>query len=97
MIVFPEGSRGEPETMSGLKKGIYHLVNEHKTCPVIPVVMRGLGRALPKGTAMLVPFNCDVVLGVPIARFENADDFLITMQVEYQQLAQACIVTNHEE
>ncbi|HHF2907555.1 1-acyl-sn-glycerol-3-phosphate acyltransferase [Vibrio alginolyticus] len=97
LIIFPEGSRGEPETMSGLKKGIYHLVNEHKTCPVIPVVMRGLGRALPKGTAMLVPFNCDVVLGVPIARFENADDFLITMQVEYQQLAQECIVTNHEE
>lgn len=97
LIIFPEGSRGEPETMSGLKKGIYHLVNEHQACPVIPVVMRGLGRALPKGTAMFVPFNCDVVLGAPIAKFDDADEFLVTMQAEYQQLAQACIVTQYEE
>lgn len=97
LIIFPEGSRGEPETMSGLKKGIYHLVNEHQACPVIPVVMRGLGRALPKGTAMFVPFNCDVVLGAPIAKFKSADDFLTTMQAEYQQLAQACIVTRSEQ
>ncbi|ANU39009.1 lysophospholipid acyltransferase family protein [Vibrio scophthalmi] len=97
LIIFPEGSRGEPETMSGLKKGIYHLVNEHQSCPVIPVVMRGLGRALPKGTAMFVPFNCDVVLGAPIEKFTDADEFLMTMQAQYQQLAQACIVTHYEE
>lgn len=97
LIIFPEGSRGEPETMSGLKKGIYHLVEEHQNCPVIPVVMRGLGRALPKGTAMFVPFNCDVVLGNPIVQFSNAEDFLSTMQSHYQQLAQACIVTQYEQ
>ncbi|KII76430.1 lysophospholipid acyltransferase family protein [Vibrio renipiscarius] len=97
LIIFPEGSRGEPETMSGLKKGIYHLVEEHQNCPVIPVVMRGLGRALPKGTAMFVPFNCDVVLGNPVVQFNNAEDFLNTMQSHYQQLAQACIVTQYEQ
>ena len=97
LIIFPEGSRGEPETMSGLKKGIYHLVNKHHHCPVIPVVMRGLGRALPKGTTMFVPFNCDVVLGDPIDKFTNAGDFLTSMQANYQQLAQACIVTQYQE
>ena len=96
LIIFPEGSRGDPETMSGLKKGIFHLVDEHKNCPVIPVVMRGLGRALPKGTAMFVPFNCDVVLGAPIDKFTDANDFLVTMQANYEQLAQACIVTQYE-
>lgn len=96
LIIFPEGSRGDPETMSSLKKGIYHLVDEHNNCPVIPVVMRGLGRALPKGTAMFVPFNCDVVLGAPIEKFADADDFLVTMQANYQRLAQACIVTQYE-
>ncbi|MFA0412896.1 lysophospholipid acyltransferase family protein [Vibrio renipiscarius] len=97
LIIFPEGSRGEPETMSGLKKGIYHLVEEHQNCPVIPVVMRGLGRALPKGTAMFVPFNCDVVLGHAIEAFTDANDFLNTMQNHYEQLAQACIVTQYEQ
>ncbi|NVJ57338.1 MAG: 1-acyl-sn-glycerol-3-phosphate acyltransferase [Vibrionaceae bacterium] len=97
LIIFPEGSRGEPEVMSGLKKGIYHLTKEHANCPVVPVVMRGLGRALPKGTAMFVPFNCDVVLGEPIEQFSDADDFLCSMQKQYAELAQQCIVTNYDE
>ncbi|GAA5647625.1 lysophospholipid acyltransferase family protein [Vibrio proteolyticus] len=91
LIIFPEGSRGEPEIMSGLKKGIYHLLRQHEQCSVTPVVMRGLGRSLPKGTAMLVPFNCDVVIGEPIRHFEDASHFIQTMQNCYQQLTQHCI------
>lgn len=93
LIIFPEGSRGEPEVMSGLKKGIYHLKKEHHHCPVVPVVMRGLGRSLPKGTAMFVPFNCDVVLGAGIHSFESADEFLTIMQKQYDSLNEHCIVT----
>ena len=47
LIIFPEGSRGNPEIMSGLKKGIYHLVKQHPNAAVLPVVIRGLGRSLP--------------------------------------------------
>lgn len=97
LIIFPEGSRGEPEVMSGLKKGIFHLTKEHQHCPVIPVVMRGLGRSLPKGTAMFVPFNCDVVLGEAIHKFNDAEEFLLTMQSRYSELAAECIVTNYED
>ncbi|ENM5813174.1 1-acyl-sn-glycerol-3-phosphate acyltransferase [Vibrio mimicus] len=91
LILFPEGSRGEPEIMSGLKKGIYHLVKNHPNRSVLPVVMRGLGRSLPKGTAMFVPFNCDVVIGEPLTGFTDADYFVLTMQKSYQQLATHCI------
>lgn len=91
LLIFPEGSRGEPETMSELKKGIYHLVKKHPQCGVTPVVMRGLGRSLPKGTAMLVPFNCDVVIGDPIYNFSHADQFIDIMQERYQTLAEECI------
>lgn len=96
LLIFPEGSRGEPEIMSDIKKGIYHLVKERENCPVMPVVMRGLGQALPKGTAMLVPFNCDVVLGEPIPSFSDANDFRQTMQTSYETLAKQCIVTPYE-
>lgn len=92
LIIFPEGSRGEPEVMSGLKKGIYHLVRNYNGCPVVPLVMRGLGRSLPKGTAMFVPFNCDVVLGEPIVDFTSSEHFVDTMQVEYDKLSELCIV-----
>ncbi|MGF1708470.1 lysophospholipid acyltransferase family protein [Enterovibrio baiacu] len=91
LLVFPEGSRGEPEVMSGLKKGIYHLVREYDKCPVLPVVMRGLGLSLPKGTAMFVPFNCDVVVGEPLEGFENSDAFLTDMQTAYESLTKHCV------
>ncbi|MGF1770392.1 1-acyl-sn-glycerol-3-phosphate acyltransferase [Enterovibrio makurazakiensis] len=91
LLVFPEGSRGEPEVMSGLKKGIYHLVKEHDKCPILPVVMRGLGMSLPKGTAMFVPFNCDVVVGDPIDEFQSSDAFLVDMQTAYDALSKHCV------
>ncbi len=95
LLIFPEGSRGEPEVMSELKKGIYHLVENRPHCPVVPIVMRGLGRSLPKGTAMFVPFNCDVVIGKPIEQFLNANDFTKIMQLKYAELAEQCIVTTN--
>lgn len=66
-------------------------MKDHSGVSVLPVVMQGLRRSLPKGTAMLVPFNCDVVIGEPQAGFTSAQQFIDTMQTQYQQLAQHCI------
>ena len=61
LIIFPEGTRGEPEKLGKLKKGLYHLVRSRSDTPIIPVVMHGLGRALPRGESLFVPFNCDIM------------------------------------
>ena len=74
LIIFPEGSRGKPEQMSRLKKGLYYLLKEHKNIPVIPIYMRGLGYALPKGEALFVPFNCNVNIGDSICKYESANE-----------------------
>ncbi len=60
VIIFPEGSRGNPEEMSSFKTGIAHLAKEFPTVPVIPVCIHGAGKALPKGEALFVPFVIDV-------------------------------------
>ena len=63
LIVFPEGSRGEPEVLSKFKTGVAHLAQRYPQIPLVPVFMHGLGRALPKGEWVLVPVVCDVLIG----------------------------------
>ena len=95
LILFPEGTRGRSEERQPFKKGIYHLL---KSCPqtaVIPVAMHGLGKALPKGEALLVPFNCDVVLGDPLLVQGNATEFVSHLDSTCRKLLDLCLTKNH--
>ncbi len=65
LILFPEGSRGEPEQMQEFKKGIGILLQKHPEIKYIPVYMRGMGKVLPKGEKLLVPFDSYVLFGEP--------------------------------
>ncbi len=66
VILYPEGTRGEPEKLERFRRGIALLISVLPEVPVVPVFMHGLGRALPKGERVLVPFFCDVICGDPM-------------------------------
>ena len=66
LIIFPEGTRGEPERMQELKSGVAVLASKYPDVPVIPIFMHGLGKSMPKGTFIPVPFFVDVYIGTPM-------------------------------
>jgi|SRR5690625_506657 len=87
VILFPEGSRGEPEQVSRFKSGIYHLLKERPDVPVYPVFMHGLGKSLPKGERVFVPFFCDVFIGESFAWKEDKKEFMNLLQHNMNDLA----------
>ena len=87
VLLFPEGTRGEPERMDQFQTGIAHLAKRHPEVPVIPVFMYGLGKALPKGEAILVPFFCDVFVGEPIPMRGDKQAFMDQLRQSMDALA----------
>ncbi len=66
LIVFPEGTRGEPEQMTRIKSGVARLVERMPATTLVPVFMHGLGKTLPRGAWLPVPFSCDVLVGTAL-------------------------------
>jgi len=87
LIIFPEGSRGQPEAFQTFKKGIGHLARARRKVPVIPIFMHGLGKALPKGSSLLVPFNVTVSVGVPLYGKQSYDAFVAELEAAMTALA----------
>ncbi len=87
LVLFPEGTRGEPETFKEFKKGIGHLAHALPKVPVVPIFMYGLGKALPKGSALLVPFNVTVSVGEPLYGTPSYSEFVSKLQRSMTDLA----------
>jgi 1-acyl-sn-glycerol-3-phosphate acyltransferase len=98
LIIYPEGSRGEPESIASFQSGIAHLAKRHPDVPIYPVFIYGLGKVLPKGEHVLVPFFCDVAIGVPIFWSGSKQIFMDSLQLTIQALSeQINITTSHDD
>jgi 1-acyl-sn-glycerol-3-phosphate acyltransferase len=87
LLIYPEGSRGNPESLAHFKTGIAHLAKRHPQIPIYPIFLHGLGKALPKGEALLVPFFCDVFIGNSLYWTEDKQGFIELLSQSMRELA----------
>ncbi|CAM3300225.1 1-acyl-sn-glycerol-3-phosphate acyltransferase [Flavobacterium longum] len=65
LIIFPEGTRGEPEVQQPLKPGVALVLSQRPHIKYIPAYMKGMGKAMPKDDGLIVPHNASLVFGDP--------------------------------
>ena len=65
LILFPEGTRGSGDEPAAFRAGVAHLIERAPQVPVVPVWLQNMGRSLPKGAFIPVPFFCEVRIGKP--------------------------------
>lgn len=87
VIFFPEGTRGEPEQLKQLKSGLSRLAERQPRVPIYPIFMHGVGKALPRGEALLVPFFVDVFVGAPLYWGGDRTGFLERYRQSMAELA----------
>lgn len=86
LLLFPEGTRGEPEQMTTFKSGVAHLMKCRPDVPAVPIFMHGLGKALPRGEALLVPNICDISIGEPLHWLEDKASTMGKLEHAFQEL-----------
>ncbi|MBD2258005.1 lysophospholipid acyltransferase family protein [Pseudanabaena sp. FACHB-2040] len=87
LILYPEGSRGKPEHLGEFRSGIAHLAKQHPEVPIVPIFLQGLGKALPKGERLLVPFLCWTYIGEPLYWSGQKKAFLEQLTAHIQALS----------
>jgi 1-acyl-sn-glycerol-3-phosphate acyltransferase len=87
VILFPEGTRGEPEQLGAFKSGVAHLARQHPAVPVIPVFMHGQGKSLPRGAYLPVPLFCDVFVGEALYGEADHRAFMQRLTERMRQIA----------
>jgi len=65
LIIFPEGTRGSGDSIGPFRSGVAHLIEKMPDVVIVPACLVNMGRSLPKGEFIPVPFFCEVRLGEP--------------------------------
>ncbi|MFA5141003.1 MAG: 1-acyl-sn-glycerol-3-phosphate acyltransferase [Elusimicrobiota bacterium] len=66
ILIFPEGTRGEPDRMAPFQAGVGHLAKSFPDIPIVPVCVLGAGRSMPRGASVPVPVWTTVEFGSPL-------------------------------
>lgn len=86
LVLFPEGTRGRGPDMAPFKPGVAHLAEQLPDVPIVPAYLTNMGRALPKGEFLPVPFFCEVRIGAPFHPRGTREEMLGTVRAAVEAL-----------
>lgn len=87
LILFPEGTRGEPEKEQPLKPGIALVLSQRPDIKYVPTYMTGMGKAMPKGDNLIVPTSSTLTFGEPTKiKTTKVDEILKQIESDFIQL-----------
>jgi 1-acyl-sn-glycerol-3-phosphate acyltransferase len=66
VILFPEGTRGEPGVIQHFKSGIGKISMDFPELPIYPVYISGAEKTMPRGSILPVPFNIRLKVMPPV-------------------------------
>jgi 1-acyl-sn-glycerol-3-phosphate acyltransferase len=81
LIVFPEGTRGEPEVQQPLKPGVAYVLKSRPLVKYVPAYMKGMGKAMPKDDNLIIPHSASLTYGTPTA-VKSSDISEVLKQIE---------------
>lgn len=98
LILFPEGTRGKPEQMGKIKSGIARILSQRPQIKYIPVFMTGMGRSLPKGELLLLPYKSAIFYGEPtLAQSTDVSEILNQITDDFEKMKEKYQINMEEE
>lgn len=88
LILFPEGTRGEPGKLAPLKSGLWHLSQRFPVVPIIPVWLTGTERVMAKGNRIPLPLFIDVSIGGAMYADPDKRAFMDNLRAQLLALSQ---------
>jgi len=89
IILFPEGTRGEPGELAPFRKGIGVIAAANPQIPVLPIFLEGPERALPRKAPFPLPLWNHVTIGPPQRLRGRAEDITRSLRASLESLGAA--------
>ncbi|MFY9573759.1 MAG: 1-acyl-sn-glycerol-3-phosphate acyltransferase, partial [Blastocatellia bacterium] len=70
------------------RSGVSHLLAKMPGVPVIPAYLVNMGRSLPKGEFIPVPFFCEIRIGAPRILEGNRQEINRALEAAVRELAE---------
>ncbi len=96
IILFPEGTRGEPGEIQPFKTGIGRLAEEYKNIPIIPVFLHGPERVLPKRYFLPMPIWNNIFISPPQLFSEKSPEITRILEKTINEISRTKQVIHHK-